>query len=189
MNLKLDQIQIHTTDAKVDLHISDPVQHIEQPQAKQQIKQPAATLEIHSKAAKLFVDSSQAYRELGLLTPKESVEQNAQKGKQAVMEGIARRVSEGNQMMSITKNAGDAIQRIAESKAIPAPPQMAITWKPSVGSVKIRYQAGNLDINIQRHEPKIDVQIGKVIHNYTPGDVSGTLVQRPSVETTVIKAK
>lgn len=31
--MKLDQIQIHTTDAKVDLHISDPVQHIEQPRA------------------------------------------------------------------------------------------------------------------------------------------------------------
>lgn len=187
--MKLDQIQIHTTDAKVDLHISDPVQHIEQPRAQQHIEQPAATLEIHSEAAKLFVDSSQAYRDLGLLTPKESVEQNAQKGKQKVMEGIARRASEGEQMMNISKNAGNAIQQIAASKAIPAPPKMAITWKPSVGAVKIRYQAGNLDINIQRHEPKIDVKIGKVIHDYTPGNVTGTLVQRPSVKTTVIKAE
>lgn len=187
--MKLDQIQIHTTDAKVDLHISDPVQHIEQPRAQQHIEQPAATLEIHSEAAKLFVNSSQAYRDLGLLTPKESVEQNAQKGKQKVMEGIARRASEGDQMMNISKNAGNAIQQIAASKAIPAPPQMAITWKPSVGAVKIQYQAGSLDINIQRHKPKIDVKIGKVIHDYTPGDVTGTLVQRPSVKTTVIKAE
>lgn len=187
--MKLDQIQIHTTDAKVDLHISDPVQHIEQPRAQQHIEQPAATLEIHSEAAKLFIDSSQAERDIGLLTPKESIEQAAQKGKQKVMEGIARRAGEGDRMMNISKNSGNVIQQIAASKAIPAPPQMAITWKPSVGSVKIHYQAGSLDINIQRHKPKIDVKIGKVVHDYTPGDVTGTLVQRPSVKTTVIKAE
>lgn len=187
--MKLDQIQIHTTNAKVDLQITKPIQHIEQPRAQQHIEQPAATLEIHSKAAQLFVDSSQAYRDLGLLTPKESSEQYAQKGKQKLMEGIARRASEGDKMMDISINAGNAIQQIAASKAIPAPPQMAITWKPSVGAVKIHYQAGSLDINIQRHEPKIDVKIGKVVHDYTPGDVTGTLVQRPSVKTTVIKAE
>lgn len=187
--MKLDQIQINTTDAKVNLQITKPIQHIEQPRAQQHIEQPAATIEIHSEAAKLFVDSSQAYRELGLLTPKESVEQYAQKGKQKVMEGIARRANEGDQMMNISNNAGNAIQQIAASKVFPAPPQMAITWKPSVGAVKIRYQAGSLDINIQRHKPKIDVKIGKVIHDYTPGDVTGTLVQRPSVKTTVIKAE
>lgn len=187
--MKLDQIQIHTTDAKVDLQITKPIQHIEQPRAQQHIEQPAATLEIHSEAAKLFVDSSQAYRELGLLTPKESIEQNAQEGQQKAMEGIARRVSEGNQMMDISINAGNAIQQIAASKAIPDSPQMAITWKPSVGAVKIQYQEGSLNINIQRHEPKIDVQIGKVVHDYTPGDVTTTLIQRPSVETTVIKAE
>ena len=187
--MKLDHIQIHTTDAKLALNISDPVQHIEQPRAKQHIEQPAATLEIHSTPAKLLIDSSQAYRDLGLYTPKEAVEVNAQKGKQKAMEGVARRASEGDQMMNISKNSGDAIQRIAASKAIPAPPQMAITWKPSVGAVKIHYQAGNLDINIQRHQPKIDIQIGKVVHDYTPGDVTGTLIQRPSVETTVIKGE
>ena len=187
--MKLDQIQIKTTDAKVNLHISDPVQHIEQPRAQQHIEQPAATLEIHSEAAKLFVDSSQAYRDLGLLTPKELGEQNAQIGKQKVMEGIARRASEGNQMMNITKSSGNVIQKIARSKSIPIPSQLGITWKPSIGSVKIRYQAGSLDINIHKHDPKIDVKIGKVVHDYTPGDVMGTLVQRPSVETTVIKAQ
>lgn len=187
--MKLDQVQIHTTDAKVDLQITKPIQHIEQPRAQQHIEQPAATLEIHSEAAKLFVDSSQAYRDLGLLTPKESVEQYAKKGKEKVMEGIVRRASEGDQMMNISNNAGNAIQQIAASKVFPAPPQMAITWKPSVGAVKIHYQAGSLDINIQQHKPKIDVQLGKVVHDYTPGDVTGDLVQRPSVETKVIKAK
>ncbi|MFJ8261835.1 DUF6470 family protein [Rummeliibacillus sp. NPDC094406] len=186
--MKLDHIQIRTTDAKLDLNINKPVQRIEQPSAQQHIEQPAATLEIHSEAAKLFIDSSQAYRDLGLLTPKESTEQNAQEGQQKAMEGIARRVSEGDQMMDISINAGDAIQQIAESKAFPAPPQMAITWKPSVGAVKVHYQEGSLNINIQRHEPKIDVQIGKVVHDYTPGRVEGVMEQHPSVEITVLKA-
>lgn len=187
--MKLDQIQIRTTDAKIDFNITKPIQRIEQPRAQQQIEQPAATIEIQSEAAKLFIDSTQAYRDLGLLTPRESIEQNAENGKQASMEGIARRVSEGDQMMDISMNAGNAIQQIAASKAIPDSPQMAITWKPSVGAVKISYQAGSLDINIQPHNPKINVQVGKVVHDYTPGKVTGELVQRPSIDITVIKGE
>ena len=57
---------------------------------------------------------------------------------------------------------------------------------PSIGSVKIDYTPGTTDINIQRREPKIDVKVNKPIHEYTPGKVTGTMVQRPSVQTDVI---
>lgn len=187
--MKIDQIQIQTTDAKLALNISKPIQQIEQPRAKQYIEQPAATLEMHSTPSKLLIDSSQAYRDLGFLTAKESVDYNAQKGKEDVMEGIARRASEGDQMMNISKDSENAIQNIAASIALLPPSQMAITWKPSVGAVKIYYEAGSLDINIQQHKPKIDVQIGKVVHDYTPARVEGVMEQYPSVQITVIKAK
>ncbi|WP_397537244.1 DUF6470 family protein [Rummeliibacillus pycnus] len=186
--MRIDQIQIHTTNAKLALNISKPVQQIEQPRAQQSIEQPAATLEMHSTPSKLLIDSSQAYRDLGLLTAKEAVEYSAQKGKEDVMEGIARRVSEGDQMMDISISSENAIQNIAESTALSPPPQMAITWKPSVGAVKINYEAGSLDINIQQNKPKIDVQVGKVVHDYTPGRVEGVMEQYPSVEITVLKA-
>lgn len=188
--MKLDQIQLNIQDAKVDLNILQPKQYIEQPQAQQHIEQPAATLEIHHTDAKLLVDSSQAYRDLGLFSTAESIQNFAAKGQSAVMEGMARRASEGDAMMEIRKDNGRAtLSNIAKQHDTFEQQRLGITWKPSIGSVKIKYQAGSLDIRIQAQKPKIDVQLGKVVHDYQPGDVTGTLIQREKVETTVIKGE
>lgn len=187
--MKLDQIQIRTTDAKIDLTISDSQQYIKQRAAKQFIEQPAATLQISHKDAKLLVDSSQAYRDLGLLSPKESVQQFAQNGLIAVQEGVSRRVSEGNALMNIGKNSGNAIVNVAKQHDTFEQQRLGIEWKPSVGAVKIKYIAGSLQINIQANKPKIDVKLGGVDHQATRSDVSGTVIQRPTVETTVIKGE
>ncbi|MBQ0140798.1 MAG: hypothetical protein KBT36_16105 [Kurthia sp.] len=188
--MKLDQIQLHIQDAKVDLNISKPQQYMKQTPAKQTIKQPAATLEMSHTDAKLTIDSSQAYRELGLLTTKEAIEQAAQKGKSAVMSGIARRVSEGNEMMNLKQANGRAtLANIAKRHDTFEQQKLGIQFIPSIGAVKISYQAGNLTIHAQANKPQIDVQLGDVVHNYTPGKVSGQLLQRESVETSVIKGE
>ena len=188
--MKLDRIQIQTQDAKLNLNISKPVQHIEQPQAKQTISQPAATLQISQTDAKLLIDSSQAYRELGLLSNGESIRNFAQKGQSAVMEGIARRASEGNSLMNIQPDGGrETLSNLAKQHDTYEQQRLGIEWKPSVGSVKIKYEAGDLNIRFQTHKPQIDVQLGKVVHDYTPGKVSGTLVQRENVQTSVIKGE
>lgn len=188
--MKLDQIQIRTQDAKIQINTTQANLSIHQTEAKQTIRQPAATLEMSSTDAKLLVDSSQAYRELGLLSAKESIEQAAQKGKQAVMSGIARVVQEGNMMMDL-KNADGVkvLANIAKQRDTFVQQKLGITWKPSVGSVKITYQAGSLNINSQQRMPQIDVQLGDVTHNYTPGKVTTSLLQRGNVETTVIKGE
>lgn len=188
--MKLDQIQLNIQDAKVDLNITQSQQHIEQSNAQQYIEQPAATLEIHHTDAKLLVDSSQAYRDLGLISNGESIQNFASKGQSAVMEGMARRASEGNAMMEIRKDNGRAtLSNIAKQHDTFEQQRLGIAWKPSIGSVKIKYQEGSLDIRIQAQQPKIDVQLGKVVHDYTPGHVTGTLIQRENVETTVIKGE
>lgn len=188
--MKLDQIQIRTQDAKIQINKAQPNQYIKQNPAKQTIRQPAATLEMSSTDAKLLVDSSQAYRDLGLLSAKESIEQAAQKGKQAVMSGIARTVKEGNMMMDLANADGvKVLANIAKSRDTFVQQKLGIEWKPSVGSVNITYQAGNLNINSQQRKPQIDVQLGDVIHNYTPGKVTTSMLQHASVETTVIKGE
>lgn len=188
--MKLDQIQIRTEDAKVKLNISEPQQYIKQNNAQQSIVQPAATVQISHTDAKLLIDSSQARRDIGLLSPKESIEEYARKGKQAVMEGIARKVSEGNQLMAIeNKDGANIIANIAKSHDTFTVQKIGIKFIPSYKAVKITYQAGDLSIQTQANKPQIDVQLGDVIHNYTPGKVTGNLLQRESVETTVIKGE
>ncbi|WP_249713004.1 DUF6470 family protein, partial [Bacillus cereus] len=56
--MRLPQIQIRTIDAKIDLHIGKPQQHIEQPKATQHIEQPAAILDINTTRSVLKIDFS-----------------------------------------------------------------------------------------------------------------------------------
>lgn len=81
MLMRLPQIQIRTTDAKIDLHIAKPRQHIEQPKATQHIKQPSAILDINTTRSVLKIDSSQARRDIGMIGPLESSKNYAEKGK------------------------------------------------------------------------------------------------------------
>ena len=187
--MRLPQIQIRTTDIQMDLKIQDPQQHIEQPKATQTIEQPAAILEINTTRGVLKIDSSQARRDLGLIGPLESIQNYADKGKQDALKGMARRASEGRQMMeNAGKEQGSAtIQNIAKQNHGPkrAGPYN-IKFVPSVGSVKIDYTPGTIDINFTPQKPKIDAEINKPIHEYTPGQVTGTMIQRPRVDIDVI---
>lgn len=186
--MRLPQIQIRTVDAQVDLTIQKPQQHIEQPHATQTIEQPAAILEINTTRGVLRIDSSQARRDLGLIGPLESTATNAQEGKQEAMQGMARRAQEGRQMMeSAGKDQGrTVIQSIAKQNHGPKRVPFNIKFVPSIGSVKINYTPGTTDINITPQKPKIDAQVNKPTHDYTPGKVTGTMIQRPDVQIDVI---
>jgi len=187
--MRFPQIQITKKDIKMDWNIQEPVQRIQQPRAEQSISQPAAILEIHTTKSDLKIDSSQARRDIGMLTTKESIEKYAQAGREGYLKGIARRVQEGYQMMNgAGKEQGRSVmQSIAKQNTGPKRPgPYNIKFVPSVGSVKIDYTPGTTDVNIKRQEPKIDTKVNKPIHEYTPGKVTGTMLQRPSVTIDVI---
>ncbi|MEY2365261.1 DUF6470 family protein [Lysinibacillus capsici] len=186
--MRLPQIQIRTTDAKIDLYIAKPQQHIEQPKATQHIEQPAAILDINTTKSILKIDSSQARRDIGMIGPLESSANYAEKGKQEAIKGMARRAREGRQMMEMAgKDQGrEIVQNIAQQNHGPHRVQFNVKFVPSVGSVKIDYTPGTTDVNIKRREPIIDAQVNKPIHEYTPGKVTGTMIQRPDVDIDVI---
>ncbi|AJK89328.1 MULTISPECIES: DUF6470 family protein [Lysinibacillus] len=186
--MRLPQIQIRTTDTIIDLNIAKPQQYIEQPKATQHIEQPAAILDINTTRSILKIDSSQARRDIGMIGPLESSANYAEKGKQVALEGMARRAREGRQMMdSAGKDQGrTTIQNIAKQNHGSHRAQFNIKFVPSIGSVKIDYTPGKTDVNIQRKEPIIDTKVNKPIHEYTPGKVTGTMIQRPDVDIDVI---
>lgn len=187
--MRLPQIQIHTTDMKVDMHIHDPVQKISQPRATQTIEQPAAIIDINTTKSQLKIDSSQARKDLGLLGPLESLQKYSQEGRKANLEGITRRVKEGRQMMvSAGKGQRGAVfQQIAKQNHGPTRPgPYNIKFVPSVGSVKIDFTPGSVDINVTPQKPRIDAKVNKPIYDYTPGKVTHEVIQRPSIQIDVI---
>ena len=114
------QIQIRTIDAKLGLNIEDAKQLIRQPKATLHIEQPAAIIDINTTRGFMKIDSSQARRDVGLIGPLESAANYASEGRQKVMQGMARRASEGRQMMDIAHNP-NAIVSIAKKNTFPVP--------------------------------------------------------------------
>lgn len=187
--MKLPQIQIRTTDIKIDMYNKKPEQYIRQPRPTQTIEQPPAILDIETKQGALLIDSSQARRDIGLRTPRESVAEYAKKGREAVLKGIARTVKEGYQMMySAGKgNHGAIIPQIAKENTMPKVAPINIKFVPSYGSVKITHVPAKVDVEIVPQKPKISAQVNKPIHEYTQGDVLFDVLQYPSVEIDVIE--
>lgn len=187
-NMRLPQIQIQTTDIAIDLQIQKPIQKIKQPKATQTIEQPAAILDINTTRGRLKIDSSQARRDLGLIGPLESNEKWAREGMKLALEGAARRAKEGRQLMeNAGKDQGNSIiQNIAKQNHGPKRVPFNVKFVPSVDSVKIEYIPGETDIQFTPQKPKIDAKVNKPIHEYTPGKVTGNVLQYPDVKIDVI---
>lgn len=179
--MNFPKLQIQTTDAKLGLNIVNAKQTIKQPKATQHIEQPAAIVDIETTRGIMKIDSSQARRDVGLIGPLESTSNFAAEGRKKVMQGIARRVREGNQMMDIAHNQ-NAVPSIAKQNTFPNKKALGIDFIPSVGSVKLDYEPAKLDINVQTQKPIINAQINKPVYDYTPGKVSGFMIQNPTIE-------
>ncbi|BBW97640.1 MULTISPECIES: DUF6470 family protein [Geobacillus] len=179
--MNFPQIQIHTTKAILGLHMEKPIQHIEQPKADLSIEQKPATLTIDSQPARLTIDQSKAWRDMGLLDPFDSTRKFAEEGREALLEGIARRAQEGDQLMKI-ENRGNAIAAMAAEKGFHPYKQLGITFIPSVHSVDIGYQPSYLDMKIDANKPIIKANVNRPIHEYKPGNVSAYMIQYPTIK-------
>ncbi|MET3697652.1 hypothetical protein SAMN05877753_106250 [Bacillus oleivorans] len=179
--MQLPQIRIESQPVIVNIHTNDAIQEIEQPQADVQIRQPQAELNIETRKGKLTIDQTQAWEDMKLYSPLRSIEIFAQEGKQAWLEGIARRAQEGNQLMKI-ENGGNAIANIAYQKVKPETLNYNIGWIPSHFSVKINYEPGDVEIQAQPREPVINITPQKPIISYKPGSVTYQLEQYPDVK-------
>lgn len=183
--MRIPQIQITTTDLKMDWRITNPVQKIQQPQAELSIEQPAATLEINMTNAKLDVNMDQFWRDVGLKKTGELIAEFAQKGREGALSGVSRRVGEGRQMMlGAGKGQGaGTIKSIAMQNHGPKRSgPYNIQFIPSYQAIKVNITPGTTDVNIQQQEVRHDVKVNKPIMNLERGTVDGTMLQRPDVQ-------
>ncbi len=145
------------------------------------IEQPKADIQIETRPSKLTIDQTQAWKDMGFMGPLAASRENDQLGRQAVLEGIGRRASEGNQLMKI-EHGGNAIESIAYNNAHPPMKEFNIGWIPSHGSVKIHYQPADVQVNVQANKPRITVDPQKPVHDYVPGRVDIALKQYANLE-------
>ncbi|KPB05648.1 DUF6470 family protein [Bacillus sp. CHD6a] len=175
------QIRMQSTFAQTELQIQKPVQQIEQPSAELSIEQPKAELTMQRTPSRLTIDQTQARADMDLKSVGRRIEEAAQLGRQDWLEGIARVAQDGNELMRIEDGDG-AIARQSKRNSEGPPKEFNIGWIPSHFSVKIDYEPGRVDIDVQERKPVIDAKINKPFQEYTPGSAQVRLANYPSLE-------
>ena len=179
--MNIPQLQIQTTKGILGLQITKPTQEIEQPRATLSQQQPAAILEISTTRPQLSLDTTEARADVDMKSIFRRSEENAQFGRQSVMEGIARRAQEGQQLVKIG-NGGNAIVAIAKQNTDSPPAPLGIRFVGNRSQIQMSITPGTTDIQATPQKAINDVQVNKPIHNYTQGKVTGQMEQYPSIQ-------
>lgn len=180
--MEIPKLMMRATYGKIGLKTQNAQLAIRQPFAEQNIRQSKAELSIHTVPGKLDIDQSQAFAEAHLKSIYALIDDYANRGRGAVMAGIARRAEQGDELMKI-ENGGRPIAEQARVNSEGPPPQFNIGWMPkSPFSVMFHYQPGNVDIRWEVHHPEINVQTHSPEYTYTPGKVDVEMRQWPLLD-------
>ncbi|QXE00963.1 DUF6470 family protein [Terribacillus sp. DMT04] len=179
--MDMPQVRLQSQQAKISLHTTDAKLSIQQPEAEQIIRQPDAEITMRTTPSKLTIDQTQAWNDMDLKSVMKRIDDFAELGKKSYLEGIARTVQEGKELMQIEKG-GDPIvaqaKRIAERNL----KDFAIGWVPSNFSVKIDYQPSELDINVKVNAPEIRNTPRQPEYQYQRGQVDVGIAQYQSLK-------
>ncbi|MGG7619643.1 DUF6470 family protein [Bacillus coreaensis] len=168
--MNIPQIRLQTTSAKIEINTTPAQLLIEQIPGDLQIEQPMATMNITRVPGKLTIDQTKAREDVGYKSVRRAVEDAAQEGRKSVLEGIARRTSDGEELMKI-ENGGNPIATLAKRNSEKQPYQFNIGFIPSPNSVVTSYDSGSINVDIQPNKPTIKYTANRPVTEYQPGNV------------------
>jgi hypothetical protein len=175
--VQFPQIRLHQTYAQIGLRITQPVQEIQQKPAELSLKQESAQMSIENKPSQLIINDEQFWNDLGFKSIPTISQESAQHGRETVLDYIATKAQEGDQLAKI-EHKSDAIVGIVTEKVLQPKADFNIAFIPSPGSVKIQFTPAELHINWKKGGADIQITPNKVIHHYTPGKTEVYLQQR-----------
>lgn len=179
--MKLPQIRLQSQFAQIGLQQQAADIQIEQPKATQHIEQPQAIVDIRTTPSRLRIDQTQAWREMELKSSIVITEEAAQAGKQKVLQGIARRARQGDELMRIENDGQPLISQAVQNGKRPEK-QFNIGWIPSPFAVKTDYQPSEVHINVTPQEPVIQNQPNKPVVHYQRGGVETYMLQNNALD-------
>ncbi|WP_079524723.1 DUF6470 family protein [Solibacillus isronensis] len=179
--MNIPQIQLQTTRGQIGLTTKKPVQQIEQPKAELYLQQPKAEMSIRTTKSKLTSDTVEMRESLDLKSSASRTAEVAQYSAQTAMEGLARRVQEGGELMKI-ENGGNPLAEQAKRTGKQPYSSLGIKFIPQAGSVKISFTPGSADTQVESQKVINNTKTNKPIHTYTPGKVNVEMLQHPSLK-------
>ncbi|MEN2768735.1 DUF6470 family protein [Ornithinibacillus xuwenensis] len=186
--MEIPQIRIQSQMAKINISTQSGKQEIRQPKADLSIQQPRAEITMKTTPSKLSIDQTQAWEDMNIRSIERFNEKVAQEAKQAALEGMGRRASQGTELMKI-ENKGNPLISQAFTNAHDPMRALGIKFIPSVFAVKINYQPSDVQIDVKANKPIIDATVNKPEVNYIPGSVDISMAQYQDLEIDFVTEK
>ncbi|WP_144462165.1 DUF6470 family protein [Siminovitchia fortis] len=178
----MPQIRIESTIGQIGMRTIPARQSIEQPRAVLEIQQPPAVMQIERTPGKLTIDQTKAWEDMNLKSTPRLVEEFAQDGRSQLLEGIARRAEEGDELMRIELGGGNPIPHIAKRNFEKPQASLNITFIPSPFSVKVNYEPDVLHIQWKQNKPIIHAEPQEPVIENEPGKVDIYMEREPSLK-------
>jgi hypothetical protein len=180
------RLNIEQTYARLNLEIQDPFLQIKTTKPQIQLETEAAKVEISQPRGELSIDQYPSRASYGYKDIYDRTREAAERGRQTVLENIARIVEEGNRMGRIESGENAIIEividRVFENAAVP---EVGITpiaksdirftprspsFKVTPGHVELDLQRGTVDVELQRGTVKGTVSPYNSIRMWTTGN-------------------
>ncbi len=163
------EIQMKVTDAQLEYHRGI---------AQMEIRRDKGGLQIQSQPIKVRMDTFEARSSITPTTI-QSIQQQAQRGKQGAYHATAVLAQQGRMMME-AKMDQNVIGEIARQETMPEMKQVSLDFLPSTGP-NISWEGGDISIRYEMDKLNFDWRIQKNSFTFIPGDIEFTMTQRPDV--------
>ncbi len=172
---------INTTPALIGISTTPGKLSIQQPKADVSMHTEHPKVEIDNKFPKVKIDQYECFAERGMKNYLDLTKETVQLAKQSAMQGIERRVRQGNELAAI-ENGRNPIARQAEENAFELfNKEFGLDFIPK-SRPRIELIEGKPKITVHEGKVNIDVKVNKPIINYTRGKVDIYLRQKNSID-------
>lgn len=172
-------IEIKSVPIQIEMKLTHARLEYARGTADMQVSRDKGGLHIKSQPIRVNLDTFEA-RNSVVPTTATSIQQAAQKGRQAVYQATATYAQQGRMMME-TKVGEDVMGQIAASAApVGQDVNLNIQFLPKVGP-EITWQGGEMNIQYEMDKLNFDWRLQKMNFEFTPGDIEFTVKQRPEV--------
>jgi hypothetical protein len=177
--MQMPHLEMHSVFGRIGMTTRNAQLEIQTAKADLTIEQPKAEMQIERTPAKIHIDQKEAWNNLNLKSAFVRIREAAEAGRQAVIEGIARRVDEGNELMAIEEGGNPIVEQARRDSLITMSYDTGHT--PPFLAVKISVDPAQLHIDWQTHAPIIQSTPHAPEITYHPGQVNIYMEQYPSL--------
>ncbi len=177
-------IEIKTVPIEIEMKVSHAKLEYTRGTANLEISRDKRGLSIKSKPIQLNIDTFEARNSI-VPTTMRSIEQSAQRGKQAAYEATATYAQQGQLLLNAKIGQELITQFAADAQARNVKTNVGIEFLPTTGP-DISWNPAELNIRFEMDKLNFDWHLNEQYFEFTPGAIEISMTQRPDVVITYV---